>query len=348
MKIDAKFADFFCGRLKQAFLYLTDKCRLHCSYCLYKTNLAEREIKYETAVEMTKLFYSYGARKMTLLGGEPTLYPHLDRLLCDVKEIGYEYLRVDTNGVFEKDFLGISNIKRIDNLSFSIDDYKEETTSAMRDRDIHEKVLSNMSDALSCGLYVTITACVHKLNVDRIEQVIEYFQNMGVREINLHPMFKVGIDRDNFTGGNHLEPKDWVKKYEDVRGNIDKNKYSVPVRLSPRFIHSGEGYEYCPVRMGERVLVHPNGDIRVCALCIGSRFRIASYDDTKIVWDDVNNELADERVKTSKHFCFSQTKDFDGLTPVCISFKPGQKEYVWEHEGFEKMSVVPASVSNCA
>ena len=275
---------------------------------------------------------------MTLLGGEPTQYSSFGRLLNDAKRIGYEYLRVDTNGVFEKHILDISNIKNVDNLSFSIDDYLEETTNAMRGTNIHRKILSNMSDAIERGFYVTITVCVHKFNINRLDDIFMYYQDIGVKEINLHPMFKVGIDRDNFTGGNHLEPKEWIEKYEEIRKDINSGKYSVIVRLSPRFISSGEDYTYCPVRMGERVLVHPNGDIRVCALCIGSRFKVASYNDNKIIWDYENNEIDINRINTSRHFCLSQTKEFDGLTPVCISFKPYQKEYVWEKEQYERLS----------
>jgi len=337
MVIDNVFKKFFQDRLKQVFLYLTDKCQLSCAYCLYKTTLSDREINFEAAVEMTKLFYGYGARKMTFLGGEPTLYSRFGQLLKETKEMGYEYLRVDTNGVFDKKLLKIETMRYVDNLSFSIDDYVEETTDVMRGKGIHHKILSNMKNAIDEGLRVTITACVHKLNIDRLGRVISYYQDVGVKEINLHPMFKVGIDRDKFTGGNHLEPGEWIKKYKEIRKDIENDRYSVIVRLSPRFVSYGEGYSYCPMRMGERVLVHPNGDIRVCALCIGSRFRIASYNEKEIAWDNENNEFNEERIKTSRHFCPSQTKEFDGLTPVCISFKPGQKEFVWEKEKYDEL-----------
>jgi len=339
MIVDNKFENYFKDNLKQVFIYLTDKCQLHCAYCLYKTNLSNREIDYDTLVQLIKTFYSYGARKITLLGGEPTLYSHFIDLLGVIKEIGYEYLRVDTNGVFPNELLDNPNIKLIDNISFSLDDYLEETTSIMRGN-IHTQIVSNIQSAISKGLFVTVTSCVHKLNIDRIESIISYFQEIGIKEVNFHPIFKVGIDRDNFTGGNHLTPDEWVKKYNEIRENIENNKYFTEIRLSPRFIPIEDNYSYCPAKMGERVLVHPNGEIRICALCIGSKFKIAFYDNAKITWDtNENNEIAPKRIASSKYYCLSQTKDFGNFQPACISYKPHQKEYVWEKEQFDSRFV---------
>ena len=75
--VDTRFREHFRG-LQQVFLYVTDECNLRCIHCLYRPNVAfhlkEKEIEPETARALVSAFGELGARKLTILGGEPTLY----------------------------------------------------------------------------------------------------------------------------------------------------------------------------------------------------------------------------------------------------------------------------------
>ena len=107
-KMDQKFKDFFQDNLKQVFLYLIDDCNLRCVQCLYKLDICfqveKKEIAFEDAVKLISDFRELGAVKLTLMGGEPTLYGKKDgnkqllELIKKSKELGYEYVRIDTNG----------------------------------------------------------------------------------------------------------------------------------------------------------------------------------------------------------------------------------------------------------
>ena len=76
-KIDPRFAGYFRD-LKQVFLYVTDECNLRCVHCLYKPDLIfhlkEKEIELNTALALISDFREMGATKLTIMGGEPTLY----------------------------------------------------------------------------------------------------------------------------------------------------------------------------------------------------------------------------------------------------------------------------------
>lgn len=114
LKIDPKFIEYFKD-IKQVFFYLTDECNLRCTHCLYKPNLVfqnkEREISLETAQALASDFRELGASKLTIIGGEPTLYgvsqnrEPLLHLINTVKNLGYEYVRIDTNGIFDNTLL---------------------------------------------------------------------------------------------------------------------------------------------------------------------------------------------------------------------------------------------------
>ncbi len=130
-KMDQKFQDFFQDNLKQVFLYLIDDCNLRCVQCLYKLDICfqveKKEIAFEDAVKLISDFRELGAVKLTLMGGEPTLYGKKDgnkqllELIKKSKELGYEYVRIDTNGQFDSELLEEPEFKMLDEVTFSID-----------------------------------------------------------------------------------------------------------------------------------------------------------------------------------------------------------------------------------
>lgn len=320
-------------------------CQLHCEHCLYKTTLAPREMDFKTTIQLLELFSQYGAIKMTILGGEPTLFGihQNNRPLFDVirtaKEKGYKYIRLDTNGQFDPDLLLNRTFQSLNNLSFSLDGYTAEINDKLRGSKSFLRTVQRMKEAIELGYYVTVTTCVHRGNIHTIKEIIDFVTKIGVKEINMHPLFKMGIERDKFSGNSHLQPKEWLNLYLNIRRNIEKNSYKIRIRMPLRFIKTTEYkkhsdlYTYCPVRMGERLLIHPNGQIRICALCIGSPYAIASYTTKSINFQSRYNEIGHNRLRRKP--CMSQTRDFGDLTPLCISYKPFQYEYIWVTQKFD-------------
>ena len=124
-KMDKKFREYYGTNLRQVFLYLVDKCNLNCVQCLYKLDIGfqveKKEIAFEDAVKLISDFREMGAKKLTLMGGEPTLYKSLLELIKKSKELGYEYVRIDTNGQFNSSLLEKEEFKMLDEITFSID-----------------------------------------------------------------------------------------------------------------------------------------------------------------------------------------------------------------------------------
>ena len=84
-KMDKKFREYYGTNLRQVFLYLVDKCNLNCVQCLYKLDIGfqveKKEIDFEDAAKLISDFKEMGAKKLTLMGGEPTLYKSLLELI---------------------------------------------------------------------------------------------------------------------------------------------------------------------------------------------------------------------------------------------------------------------------
>lgn len=353
--IDARFRDMFHGRLRQVFLYVTDECNASCEYCLYKTTLGHREIRLSVAREMLGIFRGYGAEKVTLIGGEPTLFgaprsrSSLLDLLSFAKELGYLRTRMDTNGRCFPAVASDALKSVLDDLAVSLDSHVPQVNDALRGKGAFRSAVSAIRFAASRGYGVSVTACIHELNVAAIDEFVRFCAGLGVQEVNLHPLFLMGIERDHFTGQSHLSSSQWPVEYSRLISKRDAGEYPIHVRAPQRFVDSAcyqdspELFDYCPVRMAERILVHPDGTIRVCALTIGSRMRLAEYSRYGIALlsrQDPMSEINQDR--TRLHPCMSQTRDFGNLTPLCISFKPGQSEYVWNKEDYDLKEFIPA------
>lgn len=351
-EIDEKFLEHFSGRLKQVFLYVTDECQLRCRQCLYKPNLVfhmkHKEIPLETAISLLEDMYQLGARKLTIMGGEPSLYgsdSHSE--LCELVErsrkCGYEYIRMDSNGQYEDDFLALPLMQTLDDISFSLDGHTEAFHDVLRGEGAFKKCVHNIERAVSLGYKVDVTSCVHSelarpgKDGSALNDLIQFVAGLGCRRINFHVLFKHGFPMDTWTEDTALSVDQWIELHKEIYSNIEKSKYSIEVRLPRHFVtkedfrKKPDYYGYCAVKLGERVLIHPNQRIRVCSGLISSEYAIADYNDQAIRWNESGtNELLDHNCEECTP-CTNQSKSMEtgGYLPLCFSFKEKQSEYVW-------------------
>jgi MoaA/NifB/PqqE/SkfB family radical SAM enzyme len=354
LSVDPRFAEHF-AELKQVFLYLVDRCNLRCAHCLYKPLLDDRQggaqIELEQALALLRTFRDLGACKLTIMGGEPTLYGGNDGhkslfvLIDQAKQYGYDYLRMDSNGLFPSEMLEADGFRTLDEITFSLDGPSPEVNDPLRGAGTFDCCLASVRRAVACGYKVDVTCCVHRGFVTAacdpsalLDRFILLMQEVGVHRVNFHPVFKMGIPRDTWSGETNISPRLWVRLQSTLADSITGGKYRIPVRVPKRFVtrpefqESPDYYGYCSAKLGERVLVHPDGTIRVCALLIGTALGIAKYDSERISWiDGPTNELRRQLLHDSTP-CSNQCRGENGLLPLCISFKPKQDEFIWNEK----------------
>lgn len=358
--IDEKFKNYFKG-LKQVFLYVINECNLNCPQCIYKPNnyfcIGNKEINYKEALALISDFYELGARKLTLLGGEPTLYGKyqnnpflLADLISKAKQIGYEYVRIDTNGTFSSELLELEDFKKLDEISFSMDGYDEITCDRIRGNGVFCTEVNNIKRAVSLGYKVDITCCVYQELLEKdidgkylMEKLIFLAASLGVERVNYHALIKDGTPIDLWSSDLQVQPNDWVNVYNDISKKIIEGQYPISVRIPKSFITKEEFYKkphyygFCPAKLGERVLVHPDGIIRICSGLLGTAYGIADYYDGKICWNNrKTNELIDHKTDTCTWCTNRGKKSYGDYVPLCFSFKPRQDEFVYNLLEWEK------------
>ena len=351
MQFDEKTRIYFNKKVKQVFVYLTNLCKLRCKQCLYKPLLSDKSdcIDFRTLKELLTDFREFGAYKVSFLGGEPTLYydQENDKYFGDVveaaKDLGYTYVRVDTNGQFNNDFLDDERVKLLDEITFSLDGHDRTTNDIMRGKGAYQKCVNNIVYAVSRGYKVQITSCVHKYScpdvrtgINNLNAMIQFAQDIGVQSINFHPILKVGIARDNWIEDTNIEPTTWKDIYQLLTSEVSNSRFKIKVRIPMRFIEkerilkARNRYLYCPLEMGERALIMPDGQIKVCAFTIGTNECLARYNSGQVIFESKHNETTKIGTLSPTEVCYNQKVYGANVIPLCMSFKPNQKELVWE------------------
>ncbi|MCG2690097.1 radical SAM protein [Candidatus Parcubacteria bacterium] len=354
--IDVRFREYL-KNLKQVFIYVTDRCNLRCLQCLYKPNLVfsigKKEIPIETALALLSDFKDMGASKLTIMGGEPTLYGSEDGnkplkdLIQESKRMGYEYVRIDTNGQFDEKIFQQGTLSGLNEITFILDGYSPGTNDFLRGKGTFQKCVENIKIAREFGFKVDVTCCVHRALTERdecdnllLDKMILFVESLGVSKINFHDLFKASIPRDLWTNDYTPAFNVWADVYKEIQNNIKRGKYRISVRMPQCFVSEQDFekhpdyYGYCPVKLGERVLVHPDGIIRICSLMIGTPYGVARFYDNKIVWDESpTNETLDHLLNIATP-CTNQKKGglFGEFAPLCVSFKPKQEELIWKEK----------------
>lgn len=358
MVIDKKTKEYFKS-VKQVFLYLNDQCNLLCEQCLYKPNVVMgRSMPVDTAKSILYTFSRLGAFKLTILGGEISLFDYennyhdLIDILTYAHEIGYSYIRIDTNGQRDSFFSFPQIFEYIDEVSFSIDGYSAETNDILRGGNAFDRAVINIKRLknLIPDQKINITACVTKQNTYLaggikafIERMIYFADEMDIQQINFHGVFKMGVPMDTWTGDSHLAPRDWCNEIQEIAEKVKEKEYPVDVRFPVHIIERSEFakhkryYGYCPCKLGERALIHPDGIIRVCSSMLSTPYGVAHYNSEEICWNKFNNELQNHKMGEYTPCTNQQALYTETMCPVCFSLKPYQDEVVWNSCKIEEM-----------
>jgi MoaA/NifB/PqqE/SkfB family radical SAM enzyme len=358
---DPRFDRRFNGRLMQVFLYITDECNIRCMQCYYKPALKKGHTEMPTgvALQLLRKFRELGAVKLSLLGGEPTLYGHapgnepVPYLIEAAKKMGFEYVRMVTNGLFKRDLLHDERLHAIDEITFSIDGDTPEIHDALRGRGTFERTLRNLRETIRQGNRVHVTMCVHRGNAGRaldgslvLSRAIKWAAEMGIKSFNIHPLFQMGVARDAWTGETNIDPQQWMQIYDEIRTGLRRGEFKIPVRMPLRFVSASKFeanpryHGYCSIKAADRLDVHLNGQMHTCALHSATPTSIARFEQRgkriQIDWAEANNELSQHSFDDGREQPCAIMKGFPtDLKPLCISLKPDQDEYIWNRMGLE-------------
>ncbi|MCX6749227.1 MAG: radical SAM protein [Candidatus Pacearchaeota archaeon] len=251
-------------------------CNNQCKWCYVPQNIvAERNKTLTDQKEQTflELVTDLGVKKVILIGGEPTIYPDLERFLYRIKEKRLHPALV-TNGrrFSDKEFVKRLIDAGLKSVTFSL----EGSTPEVHDRatqvhgSFYESV-QGMKNALEYGLSVSTETTMSRENQGDLENIVDFLENFGLS----HRLFNIcGPCLSDLAESNSaLTPHEGAKLFEKVYKRAKKKN----VRLvTPVPICSFEQELYqdmrnnhaishgCHILFGFNFVLDPNGDVLPC------------------------------------------------------------------------------------
>jgi MoaA/NifB/PqqE/SkfB family radical SAM enzyme len=293
--------------LEQVFLYVTQRCNIRCITC-YALDHLERgtDLSFDDLVRLLADFRTRGAWRLSILGGEPTVYPRLGDLVVRARDLGYTFVRITTNGMFATSLLSDTRMRSVDVFCFSIDGATAAVNDAIRKGSRLERVLGNMQAAREAGFDVRVNATITSRNIDQTMEIIELAEACGASEVNLNVLFLMGyaLTQQDLA----VSPTAWRATYETILRR--HREFSIRIKVPAAFAttselpgHRANGHR-CHAMDGSRSYVASNGQSFPCLLFM---------DDAK------PGNVKDGA--TMHDYCHFVNMPSAGLHPLCIFYK---------------------------
>jgi len=248
------------GRLLSMEIEFSRICNFRCSYCYVpekkecKGELSKDELK-DVLLQAKEL----GAQKIIILGGEPSIYPHLPEMLRFLDKHGFE-VEMFTNGTgVDEDLAGLLAELKV-RVVLKLNSMKKEVQDRLAGRegayDIIQTAFKNLKDAgyPAKDLFLALSTVICQPNFDELVDMWQW-----VRDQNMEPYFEVITPQANAIENSWLSVDSLkLKELFNQLSAIDKKKY-------------GRDWEPQPPLVGNRCMRHQvsclltaTGDVMPC------------------------------------------------------------------------------------
>jgi len=224
--------------LKNADINLGKACNNRCLFCANgePTKEERRWARAEHVEREMDRHRQEGAESVGFLGGEPTLYPHLERIIAHARKVGFQRISICTNAsrLADRERLERFLDAGLTRVAVSIHSHLEAVEDGITRRrgSFAEKVkaLRNLVAMKARGRLpdgLSLNTVLHGKNVDSLDAFVRFMQRLGVGNI-----------RFNFIRPSHLAEKSraWIppldRVTEAIRRLLVLNESSLHMQLN--------------------------------------------------------------------------------------------------------------------
>lgn len=212
---------------------ITDRCNMRCVYCMPYNNTEwfeeDNVLSYDEILKLTTIFAGLGIKKIRVTGGEPTVRPKLENLICSLSKInGIESISMTTNGLLLRDKVKQLKEAGLCSVNISLDTLRADRFKSMCGIDGFNRVLASIRAADDAGLKLKInTVVVRGWNDDEVVNFARFarFTGYTVRFIEFMPLDGTGMWKPDlvFTKREMIDRlnKD-VKELEPLQNEISE------------------------------------------------------------------------------------------------------------------------------
>jgi radical SAM protein with 4Fe4S-binding SPASM domain len=183
--------------LERIFFEITDECNLNCEHCYMSSSnkmKATHSIALSYILKVMESASKAGAFRMDFTGGEIFLHKDIEAILLASAEHLF-VTNLFTNGTLITDNI-VQTIKEVGNIRtifISLDDIVPESHDKFRGvKGSYSRTLNAFNLLKEAGIKTVANITLHKGNIDRIEEILNYCSDVIQTEARIAPIVYVG------------------------------------------------------------------------------------------------------------------------------------------------------------
>lgn len=277
----------------KVFLDVNEICNLNCRECYLNKKRTKEQNIYQLKGLITDLAKE-GIIGIQLLGGEPTIYPHIVELCRFIKSKGLK-VELVSNG-FNLPLELLKNLKgHVDSFCISIDGNEKTHNYLRRNNRSYKNAVESIRKLLKLGFQTEVVMSVNKLNYKQIPEVNKIIKGKGALTIKLMVPFskestELILDKKNL---------------QEIKEICKKEKISF-TSFSACFKEAGE-YSFfgCPGGKID-ISIDVEGNVFKCVYARSNKDSLGNVykEPFKKIWEKNNLLRLNEELKECKHCNF--------------------------------------------
>ncbi len=224
----------FVNNLRVIQIHPSLHCNLTCKHCYSSSGPSLRGHMY-----LSDIFYflqyarNYGFEILSVSGGEPFLYPHLEELLSISHSLGNKNIAA-SNGMLLKSDKAKRASKNLDLIAISIDGEEAFHDEIRNLRGAFNKMVEGVEILKDIGLSFGFIHTITEHSWQKLFWLSEFAYSKGAKLLQLHPLELTGRALTDF---NHLVPSQESLHKVFIIGNYLEEKYRNKMRIQMDFLH---------------------------------------------------------------------------------------------------------------
>lgn len=248
------------------FFHILTRCNLSCRHCyINPAQHGDKILSIETIRRWLEAFTGPDRHpNLILLGGEPTLHPHLDQVVHAARSLEYGSITIDTNGYLFHNILDKISPEEIDYFSFSLDGATKDTNDAIRGNGCYEAVTAGIREAVHRGYATSLIYTVSTDNIHELTKMPPLLKKLGVNRFFIQVIGLRGQSAGMNSASLQVERGTWKTLIPDVARQVAD--LGITATYPKVFLEPDEQFE-CAGLVADNYFIFPNGRVYRCPLC---------------------------------------------------------------------------------
>ena len=210
---------------KKGWITLNRACNMRCKWCYAKDTGYKREddMDFKMARDLVDIYATLRLRHITLIGGEPTLYPHLFDLLeyARTKNMRCGFL---SNGLKyeDKEFVRGLYDRNMTNFSISLKGCGRKSFLETTGIDAYDRVLTGIKNCLETDGNVVVFFVLSEYNIDTLLECLAELTQIGVKKFRFSFVYNFDLSGDYKGYLERHDPHIIIEKFKALYPEIHR------------------------------------------------------------------------------------------------------------------------------